>query len=84
LRFKSRGDEKMLNACVLIKIVPTKADPILEAVKTIKEVRKAYLTYGRFDIVTFLEVEDYKELREVTIHINEIPGVRSTETLAEG
>jgi len=74
----------MLNACVLIKIVPTKADPILEAVKTIKEVRKAYLTYGRFDIVTFLEVEDYKELREVTIRINEIPGVRSTETLAEG
>ena len=74
----------MLNACVLIKIVPTKADPILEAVKTIKEVRKAYLTYGRFDIVTFLEVEDYKELREVTIRIHEIPGVRSTETLAEG
>jgi len=74
----------MLNACVLIKIVPTKADSILEAVKTIKEVRKAYLTYGRFDIVTFLEVEDYKELREVTIHINEILGVRSTETLAEG
>lgn len=74
----------MLNACVLIKIVPTKADPILEAVKAIKEVRKAYLTYGRFDIVAFLEVEDYKELREVTIHINEIPGVRSTETLAEG
>jgi len=74
----------MLNACVLIKIVPTKADLILEAVKTIEEVRKAYLTYGRFDIVAFLEVEDYKELREVTIRINEIPGVRSTETLAEG
>lgn len=74
----------MLNACVLIKIVPTKADSILEAVRAIKETRKAYLTYGRFDIVAFLEVKDYKELREITIHINEITGVRSTETLAEG
>ena len=74
----------MLNACVLIKVVPTKADSILEAVKTIREVRKAYFTYGRFDIVAFLEVEGYKDLREITGRINEIPGVRSTETLAEG
>jgi len=74
----------MLNACVLIKVVPTKADSILETIKTIREVRKAYFTYGRFDIVAFLEVEGYKDLREITGRINEIPGVRSTETLAEG
>ncbi|RJS87676.1 Lrp/AsnC family transcriptional regulator [Candidatus Bathyarchaeota archaeon] len=74
----------MLNACVLLKVVPTKADSILETVKTIREVRKAYFTYGRFDIVVFLEVEGYRELREITVRINDIPGVRSTETLAEG
>ena len=74
----------MLNACVLLKVVPTKADSILETVKTIKEVRKAYFTYGRFDIVVFLEVEGYKDLREITGRLNDIPGVRSTETLAEG
>lgn len=74
----------MLNACVLLKVVPTKADSILETVKTIREVRKAYFTYGRFDIAVFLEVEGYKELREITVRINDIPGVRSTETLAEG
>lgn len=73
-----------MNACVLLKVVPTKADSILETVKTIREVRKAYFTYGRFDIVVFLEVEGYKELREITVRINDIPGVRSTETLAEG
>jgi len=73
-----------MDACVLIKVVPTKADSILETIKTIKEVRKAYFTYGRFDIVAFLEVEGYKDLREITERINEIPGVRSTETLAEG
>jgi DNA-binding Lrp family transcriptional regulator len=77
------GDEKMLNACVLLKVVPTKADAILSAVKALKGVRKAYFTYGRFDIVLFVEVEDYRELRKITGQINEIAGVRSTETLAE-
>ncbi|KYH41159.1 MAG: AsnC family transcriptional regulator [Candidatus Bathyarchaeota archaeon B63] len=74
----------MMNACVLLKVVPTKAESILETIKTIKGVRKAYFTYGRFDIVAFLEIRDYKELREITGRINEMPGVRSTETLAEG
>jgi uncharacterized protein with GYD domain len=73
----------MLNACVLLKVVPTKADVILSAVKVVKGVRKAFFTYGRFDIVVFLEVENYKQLRELTSQINEIAGVRSTETLAE-
>ncbi|MCD6538547.1 Lrp/AsnC ligand binding domain-containing protein [Candidatus Bathyarchaeota archaeon] len=73
-----------MNACVLLKVVPTKADLILETVKAIRSVRKAFLTYGRFDIAVFLEVEDYRELREITIRINEIDGVRSTETLPEG
>jgi DNA-binding Lrp family transcriptional regulator len=73
----------MLNACVLLKVVPTKADAILSAVKAIKEVRKAYFAYGRFDIIVFVEVNDYKHLRELTGKINDIPGVRSTETLAE-
>ena len=73
----------MLNACILLKVVPTKADMILSTVKEIKSVKKAYFTYGRFDIVVFVEVEDYKELREVTGQINGIEGVRSTETLAE-
>jgi len=73
----------MLNACILLKVVPTKADIILDSVKTIKGVRKAYFTYGRFDIAIFVEVQDYKELRELTTQINDIEGVRSTETLAE-
>jgi DNA-binding Lrp family transcriptional regulator len=76
-------DERLLNACVLLKVMPTKADAILSALKAIKGVRKAYFAYGRFDIVVFLEVEDYKELRKITGLINAINGIRSTETLAE-
>lgn len=73
----------MLNACVLIKVVPTKADAILKAIHKVEGVRKAYFTYGRFDIVAFLDVEDYKDLRRKTGQINSFEGVRSTETLAE-
>lgn len=73
----------MLNACILLKVVPTRAESILEQIKNIKRVRKAYLTYGRFDVVVFVEAENYKDLQSVTTEINCIEGVRSTETLAE-
>ena len=73
----------MLNACILLKVVPTKAHTILSAIKKIKAVRKAYLTHGRFDMAVFVDVTDYKELRTVTSKINSSEGVRSTETLPE-
>ena len=73
----------MLNACILLKIVPIKARDILDQVRDIIGVRKVYPTYGRFDIAVFVEVEDYRELRKVTTKINSIEGIRSTETLPE-
>jgi hypothetical protein len=73
----------MLNACILLKVVPTKASTILSAVRKIIGVRKAYFSYGRFDIVMFAEVEDYRKLREITTQINGLEGVRSSETLPE-
>jgi len=73
----------MLNACALLKIVPTRAESILEAVLAIPSVRKAFFCYGRFDIAAFIEAEGYKEIREISKTINSIEGVRSTETLVE-
>jgi len=73
----------MLDACILLKIVPTKANKILNTISKIAGVRKAYFTYGRFDIAVFVEVQDYKTLREITTNINSIEGIRSTETLPE-
>jgi DNA-binding Lrp family transcriptional regulator len=73
----------MLDACILLKVVPTKASTILDTVRKVTGVRKAYSTYGRFDLVIFVEVEDYKKLREITTQINGIEGIRSTETLPE-
>lgn len=73
----------MLNACILAKTMPTRTEKILKAVKEFKEVRKAFIAYGRFDIVTFIEVPDYQQVRASSGKINSIDGVRSTETLVE-
>ena len=73
----------MLNACILLKVIPLKAHAILSAIKKIEGVRKVYFTHGRFDIAIFVDVADYKELRAVTTKINCIEGIRSTETLPE-
>jgi DNA-binding Lrp family transcriptional regulator len=73
----------MLDACILLKVAPTKANKILNAINKIASVRKAYFTYGRFDLAVFVEAEDYKKLREITTSINSIEGIRSTETLPE-
>ena len=73
-----------LNACILIKAKPLSTDEILQKTRNLKGVRTAFLTYGRYDIVAFVDVADYAEVREITSAINSLEGVRSTETLVEG
>lgn len=72
-----------LNASILIKTVPTKTDDVLKATRKIDGIRKAFIAYGRYDLVAFATVEDYGVVRELTGAINSIEGVRSTETLVE-
>ncbi len=73
-----------LNCCILIKTTPLEADDVLKKSRKIKGVRKAFLGYGRYDIVAFGEAPSYPEIRKISELINEIGGVRSTETLVEG
>ena len=74
----------MLNACVLIKTTPLEADDVLKKSRKIRGVRKAFLGYGRYDIIAFSEASGYPEVRRIAELINENQGVRSTETLVEG
>jgi DNA-binding Lrp family transcriptional regulator len=73
-----------LNACILIKTTPLDAEDVLQKTRKINGVRKAFLGYGRYDIIAFGEGPGYPEIRKVSERINEIGGVRSTETLVEG
>ena len=72
----------MVKACILIKTTPTATDAILEKVAKIDVARKAYVTYGRWDIAAFVEAPA-EEISKVSATINLIDGVRSTETLSE-
>jgi len=72
-----------LNACILVKTKPAASDEVLTQLRKLKGVRKAYVVYGRFDLVAFVEGADYPALRQLTGVINAIEAVRSTETLAE-
>ena len=73
-----------LNTCILIKTTPLEADEVLLKTRKIKGVRKAFLGYGRYDIIAFGAAPGYPEMRKISELINEISGVRSTETLVEG
>jgi DNA-binding Lrp family transcriptional regulator len=73
-----------LNTCILIKTTPLEADDVLQKTRKVKGVRKAFLGYGRYDIIAFGEAPGYPEMRKISELINEIGGVRSTETLVEG
>lgn len=72
----------MPKACVLIKTVPASSDLILENLKKMKAVTKAYIAYGRWDIVAFINAS-MDEIGKISGTINSTEGVRSTETLPE-
>lgn len=73
----------MTQACVLVKTIPTRVSSILEKVNVIPETKKAFISFGRWDIIIWLDVSDFKSLKSITRNINSLDGVRSTETLAE-
>jgi DNA-binding Lrp family transcriptional regulator len=73
----------LLNTCILIKTTPLQTDSVLQETRSLKGVRKAFVAYGRFDMIAFAETDDYLGLRKLTGAINALEGVRSTETLVE-
>jgi DNA-binding Lrp family transcriptional regulator len=72
----------MVKACILLKITPTSADRILENLRKMKVVKKAYLTYGRWDVVALID-SSMDEVARISGTINGIDGVRTSETLPE-
>jgi len=73
----------MTKACILVKAVPVKGKKILEEVGKVDGVKKAFMAYGRADIVVLVEAKEYEKVLEVVDKIHAIDGVRSTETLTE-
>jgi len=73
----------MIQACMLIEALPGKVGTVLDRVKKIEGVRKAFMVFGRFDIVAFVEARDYEAVRKLSLTVNAIEGVEQTETVVE-
>lgn len=69
---------------VLVKIGAAPPQKIIETIKGFEGVLDAYAVLGRFDIVVFIEAEDYYKLKEVAAKIAGVEGIKSTETLVHG
>ena len=69
---------------VLVKVGDAPPLSILEAIKGVGGVLDAYVVFGRFDIVVFIEAEDYYKLKDMAGKIAGIEGIKSTETLVHG
>lgn len=72
-----------LSLCTLIKTRPNLTDEVLEKTRKLAGVRKAFVAYGRYDLIAFASCEDYSAIRKLSSAINALDGVRSTETLVE-
>jgi uncharacterized protein with GYD domain len=72
-----------MNACILVKTTPIQTSDVLQAVQKLGGVRKAFVAYGRYDLVAFASIQDYAGITKLTAQVNSLPGVRSTETLVE-
>ena len=72
-----------LNICILVKTKPTLTDEVLQTTRKLSGIRKAFVAYGRYDLVAFASAPDYTGIRELASAINAIEGVRSTESLVE-
>jgi len=70
-------------ACILIRAMRGRVAKVLESVKGIKGVAKAFLVYGRYDIVAFAEAPNFDSVTGISRGINAVEGVKSTETAVE-
>ncbi len=72
----------MAKACILIKTVPYSSDKVLENIKKMKSVRKAYTAFGRWDLVIFVDAP-FDEIAKISGTMNSFEGVRTSETMPE-
>ena len=72
----------MVTAFVLINAETGAEEEIIAALKKMSGVVEVYFVYGVYDIVTRIESDSMKELKEVTIkNIRKMDKVRSTLTM---
>jgi len=78
---RENGEERMVLGCVLFCCESGKIKSVVEQVKKVKGVKRAFSVHGRWDTVAEVEVADIKVLGEMVMKFHGIAGVKATETL---
>ncbi|MEM0083155.1 MAG: Lrp/AsnC ligand binding domain-containing protein [Candidatus Nezhaarchaeales archaeon] len=73
----------MVNACILMRTERGRSDDVVAKVKQLEGVKVAFPTFGRYDVVVDVEVDDSKSLGQLVQKISRLSGVVFTETLVE-
>jgi len=72
----------LIRAFVLINTLIASEEDVLDHVRKVDGVIRAYSLYGAWDIIAEVTAESIDELRKiVTKHIRKIPNVKSTNTM---
>lgn len=69
---------------ILVKTGATPPQEIIKGIGEIDGVLDAYAVFGRFDVVAFIEAEDYYKLKNIAAVVAGVEGIKSTETLVHG
>lgn len=80
---KDHWGKVSLFACTLIKCEAGKLKEVVEKIKGMENVKKAFSCSGQFDIAVLLEAPNLKTLGETAVKIHGISEVKSSETLME-
>jgi len=72
-----------MKAAILISVEVNKLSGVLNEVKKVSGVKEAFSVAGRADIVAIIEAKDLNELSKISVKLNSILGVSTTETLIE-
>jgi len=70
-----------ITAFVLLTIRTGREYDVIEEIRSINGVREAFITYGVWDAVVWVEISNLNELESVVYQIRKIDGVENTTTL---
>jgi hypothetical protein len=69
-------------AYVLMKVESGAEKEVLEKIKSIQSIKMAYMIYGAYDLIVFIETKTMEELRNtISQRVRQLDKVRSTMTL---
>lgn len=81
LKLGEAARQGRLRASVLLTIEPRAQAGVLQRIKSIPEVERAYTTSGRFDLLLQVACPNTQVLDQVLDQIGQMTGVRSSESL---